>query len=724
MALFGGGDQELNITIKARDEASAKLDTLGGSIKKLALGFGAGMIGVQALEKGLGFLAEQVSSTIAAFADSEKVTAQTNAVLESTGFAAGYTATQIQAMATALEGQTTFSDEAVKSAENLLLTFTNIGHDVFPQATQTVLDMSVALGQDAKSSAIQLGKALQDPIEGTNALRRVGVNFSDAQQEVIKKMVESGQTMEAQRYILKELATEFGGSATGQAKTFAGQVEQMKNRIDDAKEEIGHGLTPILGNLISTLGDTMAHMMGTANTAELVFESFRGVVEVTALVTTKVLELGGAAVKTASFLANLVDIRTIWDKGLDASYKKQADNATAFIGGTENAFQGLIEKNIASAASFKTMEADSAKALAGMRSASSTTASQAGEDAKKISDKYGSLRDAVQKTVQTSVDELARLKEAHNSSIEASEGRISDLRKSLSDLADSYTRTASAAAAAFAKQNTSDRTGVAEQIVAQEQKIKDLNNQAGLELNPEKKLMIQDQLKKEQDAYAANADFIKSMQAEVDTARIRASETDFQRAIDDFNAKRIQAQADYDAQRAEAAAEYAAKKKELRAQLVVEQEKMDAEVEKYHTTREQIKTLIADASKSMLDTTQKTTAGVLAAVDSEIDRYNRLAEAIQRASQGKPSVVSTASKISAHEFGGTVPGPRGMPVPIIAHGQEQVIPAGGSSKSGGGAVSIVINNPVVRNDTDISVIRAQMEEAWRDITRGHKLTTI
>src|SRR5258708_24908498 len=34
------------------------------------------------------------------------------------------------------------------------LTFTNIGKTVFPQATKTVLDMSQALGQDTKSSAI------------------------------------------------------------------------------------------------------------------------------------------------------------------------------------------------------------------------------------------------------------------------------------------------------------------------------------------------------------------------------------------------------------------------------------------------------------------------------------------------------------------------------------------------------------------------------------------
>jgi phage-related minor tail protein len=90
-------------------------------------------------------------------------------------------------LATAISNKTGIDDEAIQSGENLLLTFTNIrnetgkGNDVFNQATQTITDMSVALGQDMKSSAIQVGKALNDPIKGVTALQRVGVSFTAAQ---------------------------------------------------------------------------------------------------------------------------------------------------------------------------------------------------------------------------------------------------------------------------------------------------------------------------------------------------------------------------------------------------------------------------------------------------------------------------------------------------------------------------------------------------------------
>lgn len=162
----------------------------------------------------------------------------------------------------ALQQTSTFSDETILSAENLLLTFTNIGKNVFPDATKTVLDMSTALGQDTKSSAIQLGKALQDPIIGVSALRKVGVNFTEDQQKLIKTLVDSGKTMDAQKLILKELNTEFGGSAAAAAKTFSGQLTIVKNNFNDFQELIGKAISERFQPLIKGFNDWMMAMGG------------------------------------------------------------------------------------------------------------------------------------------------------------------------------------------------------------------------------------------------------------------------------------------------------------------------------------------------------------------------------------------------------------------------------------------------------------------------------
>jgi hypothetical protein len=75
------------------------------------------------------------------------------------------------------------------------------------------------------------------------------------------------------------------------------------------------------------------------------------------------------------------------------------------------------------------------------------------------------------------------------------------------------------------------------------------------------------------------------------------------------------------------------------------------------------------------------------------------------------------------EFGGTVPGAVGQATPIMAHGQETIIPAG-KSGTGGNTYSVVINNPQIGSREDANYLRRQIEEALRDVSRGHKLSTI
>src|SRR4051812_20995055 len=167
---------------------------------------------------GVGGLTSAAKASFDEMAQGQRVAAQTAAVLKSTRGAANVTAGDVDKLATSLMNKSGVDDEAIKSGENLLLTFTNIrngvgkGNRIFDQATGTILDMSTALGQDTKSSAIQLGKALNDPVKGITALQRVGVSFTKGQKDQITQMVKTGDTMGAQKLILRELNKEFGGS--------------------------------------------------------------------------------------------------------------------------------------------------------------------------------------------------------------------------------------------------------------------------------------------------------------------------------------------------------------------------------------------------------------------------------------------------------------------------------------------------------------------------------
>src|SRR5260221_4900151 len=214
---------------------------------KQALSFAAG----QAIFQGFSFLKDQLGSVFEESMNAQAGMAQTNKVLQTTHDASGQTAQGIADLAGNLSHLTQFSDDTVQAAENMIATFTNVKGNVFPQATKTVLDMSQALGQDTKSSAIQLGKALNDPLTGITALQRVGVTFTKGQKDSITAMMDHGQIAKAQGVILSELQKEFGGSAEAAGKTFGGQLKILGQRMDDVRQTLGDALMPYLTKLVS-----------------------------------------------------------------------------------------------------------------------------------------------------------------------------------------------------------------------------------------------------------------------------------------------------------------------------------------------------------------------------------------------------------------------------------------------------------------------------------------
>lgn len=208
-----------------------------------------------------------IGSMVSAASKAQESLAQMGAVLKSTGDASGMTQKQLVDLAAAQSQVSLQSKSSNIDTENLLMTFTNLGKNVFPQCLTTVNDMSQALGQDTKSSAIQLGKALQDPIKGVTALARVGVNFTAQQKEQIKTMVAAGNTVGAQKIILAELAKEFGGSSLAASKTFGGQMIILKNNITGLGVGITNMLLPSMTSFLTWVNGNMPKIQSVATGA-------------------------------------------------------------------------------------------------------------------------------------------------------------------------------------------------------------------------------------------------------------------------------------------------------------------------------------------------------------------------------------------------------------------------------------------------------------------------
>ena len=137
--------------------------------------------------------------------------------------------------------------EVIKATQAKLLTFKNLAATAnqmggeFDRATMAALDLAAAGFGSAESNAVQLGKALQDPIKGITALARAGVTFTAQEKENIKVLVQSGQTLEAQNLILRAIETQVGGTAEATAKA----SDKMKLAFDNISESVGEALLPV-----------------------------------------------------------------------------------------------------------------------------------------------------------------------------------------------------------------------------------------------------------------------------------------------------------------------------------------------------------------------------------------------------------------------------------------------------------------------------------------------
>jgi hypothetical protein len=236
------------------------------------VGRAAGVAGA-AIAAGLGLA---VRAGVKEMIEAQKVTAQTNAVIKSTGGAANVSAAQVDKLAESLMLKSGVDDEAIKSGANLLLTFTNIrneagaGNDIFNQTTKATLDLSVAMGKDLNTSALLVGKAMnqmtinsQGNVAGFMALRRVGVQFTAEQMQMAAQMIESGNIMGAQKILLQELQTEFGGSAEAAGKTLGGQLsllrEQFSNLMAEIVEAVLPAFTKFLAIVLKAVGFLKEH---------------------------------------------------------------------------------------------------------------------------------------------------------------------------------------------------------------------------------------------------------------------------------------------------------------------------------------------------------------------------------------------------------------------------------------------------------------------------------
>jgi hypothetical protein len=167
---------------------------------------------------------------------------RTEALLRSTGRLVGDNNEALYQQARNLALATLESTEGIQRAQQILLTFKSVSIESFEEVTETALNLAAVTGTNVTSAMQQLGRALEDPIQGITALRRSGVSFTASQRDVIRSLVEAGDAAGAQRIILDELATQYGGVAKAEALGFAGAQDTLRQRMQEFKIVVNDAL--------------------------------------------------------------------------------------------------------------------------------------------------------------------------------------------------------------------------------------------------------------------------------------------------------------------------------------------------------------------------------------------------------------------------------------------------------------------------------------------------
>ena len=241
---------------RGQNDAETGLTKLGKSAKKLAkigaaafaaVGAGAVVMGKKLLDAGenastANARIEQITKSMGQFeGQTDQVTDRLVKLAEKTAKLVGV------------------DQNLIKEGQALLSTFASVGKDadkvggIFDRATKASIDLAAAGFGSVTSNAVQLGKALEDPIKGLAALGKSGVTFTADQKALIKSFVETGDKAKAQEIILKAVEMQVGGTAEATANA----SDRMKVAWSQLQEQLGQRLLPVFEKFSLFFIDTL-----------------------------------------------------------------------------------------------------------------------------------------------------------------------------------------------------------------------------------------------------------------------------------------------------------------------------------------------------------------------------------------------------------------------------------------------------------------------------------
>jgi len=222
-------------------KASKGVSQLDGAFRKLGSYLAAAVI------------YKQIQKSIQLYAIQEEAITKLNAALRVQNDYTKENSKVLQDQASALQQATIYGDEAIITAQALLLNY-GLTKEEVKKSIPIILDFAAATGKDVRAAADYAGRAI---LGQTSVLKTYGVVIDQARYDA-RGMVE----------VLETLDKQFGGTAKAIAKSGIGPMKQFQNQIGDLYEVIGETLIPGLNNLIGVATRLMKVLTGTNKETE------------------------------------------------------------------------------------------------------------------------------------------------------------------------------------------------------------------------------------------------------------------------------------------------------------------------------------------------------------------------------------------------------------------------------------------------------------------------
>lgn len=672
----------LNDATKASDKNNEAQKTVAQSSESMALSVFKGAVSYEALKKSLETVSEFMKSSIEDAIKAQAIMAQVQQNVENAGGAYAEIGPKINAYAESVQRLGFDGEDTAESVSRLMLVTKN--YDQAIQLNNLAMDLARSKHIDLASATMLVTQVTQG---NGKVLKQYGVDLSDTASAADNLAI---------------LQDKVKGSSEAFAGTMEGQLTVMKDKWGDIKKEVGNQLIPIIQQFFTLMQIGMPFITDLSN---MLGESLKVTGTILNNLLGKLPELFSAIAQTSQALDAQYSAEEKLQKqtneiviGYNKLHKEQAITVEQY-----NAMSGEQQRSII-------LEAKHAGTLTSLGGAVKTTtnafvgigvASKSSQDAlTKLGDSLTSLGSEYQK-VKDSVDSaLAEMKDSHKANMSSINDSISKTKDSIQKLNEEYSR------------SSGDATkSVAEAVVASENKIADIKKQITNETSQENLATLQQQLATEEANLNSAADFVTNNAGAITEARRRASETELQRTIEDYQNKQALATADFNSQM-----------KQLQDELKAQKKKRDEEVQLYNERSELIKGILLKANTDYQAISDERVKITQAEVEKEIALFQKLQSVISNAksASGNSLNLNKATVAGARANGGPVTG--GNTYLVGENGPELFTPVNSGNiipnGAGGGSVKIdvTINGGLI--DEDIAnQIGNLMVGGFRRVTR-------